>query len=113
MIRVLIVLAAFGWGTQAYAFSDNEKLAATNKLAEIRTAETYCPELKVNQKMADDAIAQYKIDVNSIDAKILNVKKMAMAQRSVKKAGAKAWCDALKFMYGPKGIAGKGLLIEK
>ena len=113
MIRVLLVTLAMVWGAPALALDSPEKLAAINKLAEARTAETYCPGLKMNKQMADDAISQWNIDLNSIEAKILNAKKVAMAQRSVKKAGAKAWCEALKYMYGPKGIAGKGLLIEQ
>lgn len=113
MIRILVALTAFAWATQAQAFNTEDKLAATNKLAEARTVESFCPDLKVNEVMAAEAIKKYGIDLDSIEAKILNVKKMGMAQRSVKKAGAKAWCEALNFMYGAEGVAGKGLLIKK
>ncbi|PLX33892.1 MAG: hypothetical protein C0605_15305 [Hyphomicrobiales bacterium] len=113
MIRILTVLAVLTWANGAQADSAEDKLAATNKLAEIRTAEPYCPDLKVNEAMAAEAVAKYGIDLNSIEAKIQAAKKLAMAQRSVKKAGAKAWCAALEFMYGAKGIAGKNMLLRK
>ncbi len=113
MIRVLVSLLAIGWSANAYAFTAQDKMAAIGKLSEARTVETYCPDLQIDKKAEAEAIQLYDLDLNSIEAKIQAAKKLAMVQTTIKKTGAKAWCEAMLFMYGPEGKAGRGLLIKK
>lgn len=113
MIRFLFAVAVCVWTSNAYAFTAQDKRAAISKLSEARTVTSFCPNIEIDEKKQAAAIKEYGLDLNSIEAKILAAKKLAMVQQTVKKTGAKAWCEAMMFMYGPEGKAGRGLLKMK
>lgn len=113
-MRQLILAGLFLTGAAASASAYNEKQEnVLNNLAEALALDRLCSELHINGPIAAAAFAFYDLDISNESVKSSLEKRIQSISDDMSDHDEEIICMTGKFMYGPKGMSIKNLLLPE